>query len=106
MHRTGILRCVTSLSSRSGVAASPARICVAPRITRGRPLHTSPVHASNAFEDQTTPTASSDAWQSKDKESADSEQEGSAGEAVSEHAVLSTFDLFSIGIGPSSSVSR
>lgn len=45
-------------------------------------------------------SATTEAW---DRREADQEQEADAN--TSEHAVLSTFDLFSIGIGPSSSVS-
>lgn len=39
----------------------------------------------------------------RDDEDEDNEQTGTYSEADHEHAVISTFDLFSIGIGPSSS---
>jgi hypothetical protein len=56
------------------------------------------INASNSSVNDGSSAMTSD-WAAKDETKHDES-------AVSEHAVLSTFDLFSIGIGPSSSVSR
>lgn len=70
-----------------------------------RPFHSSIVHASHGGISGTT-SSISDTWDSSN--SGEEQGKGPAATkhdeaAVSEHAVLSTFDLFSIGIGPSSS---
>lgn len=97
------LRCLVQSSRRiSSVGNLVARRSIIDNLYR--PIHSSTVRASNGNFNKSS-SSTSDRWTSSNSgEKQDASSEAKHDEAaVSEHAVLSTFDLFSIGIGPSSS---
>ncbi|UZJ56993.1 hypothetical protein CBS101457_006313 [Exobasidium rhododendri] len=106
MLRISPLRCLSSLSLRPSIATS-SRHKLAPLAHRiHRRTFASSVVWAEEHQGQTTASISSDAWDAKGKAkegACDLDGDAAGEEAVGEHAVLSTFDLFSIGIGPSSS---
>ncbi|KAF2152796.1 serine dehydratase [Myriangium duriaei CBS 260.36] len=92
-----------SLRSSVIAASQPGRVSTAWRQTGSKSRSLWVEHGSNLGRRASPARHSSSQATSADGDGREQEESGTYSEADHEHAVISTFDLFSIGIGPSSS---